>query len=322
MGVVSRARKIVRFKEDLEHVKLFRKSDKPQVVSQKHVMNDDLAHRPVVVACRGAVPPFTQTFEDNECVFKCPCMTTNGDLVVHLKDIRICNSSASAVGYIVVKNLAFKKTVACRFTLDNWTTQSEVGAEYVHCTQRMDKGQDLFRFSLPIQDYGSIGENDLEFCVRYTVNGEEFWDNNTSKNYRVCFSMKYDDSGGRRPCGGAEHGTETQEQVHAGQGHKGSKISHHHKTPGKPLHRGSMTKIGSDSIVPKLYTSEQFLQIGALARRYNFSSALNDVAKSGVRGKTDRLVPVMRTGPSIKRAGMAVEVNKTIGGGSMLHAVK
>lgn len=306
----------------MEHVRLFRKSDEPQVVSQHQSGKNDLGVRPLVVACGDAVPPFIPRFERAEYMFKSPVAAIHEDSLIHLNEIRIGNNPISAVGFAVVKNLAFEKHVACRFTLDGWTTQSEVAAEYVYPIRDTDSGRDLFKFTLPLTDYSRIGENELEFCIRYAANGQEFWDNNDSNNYRVSFDIKYQNNGDKRPDGNAKPRTETYGTVHVGEGDKWSKIRRHQKTSGKPLHNSTTREIWSFNSPPLHCTFGQILQIGALAHRYDFSAALTAVGKSGVRRKGEQLVPVMKTGPSIIRGGLGAKGAKPIGSGLMPHAIK
>ncbi|KAI9569385.1 carbohydrate-binding module family 21 protein [Boletus coccyginus] len=124
-------------------------------------------------------------------------------------------------GFILVRNLAFEKHVAIRFTLDDWQTVSEVGAHYVDslshppsqvlssrspCTQedttpQSGRGWDRFTFTIRLEDYAhSLSTRTLWLVARYHTNsifpapgssqygpGGEWWDNNDGGNYRVGF---------------------------------------------------------------------------------------------------------------------------------------
>lgn len=126
-------------------------------------------------------------------------------------------------GTLLVRNLAYEKHVAVRFTLDEWQTVSEVRAQYVTSVPSLppvfsrsslskttvgdlvalgtDKcGWDRFSFLIRLEDYThSLGSRVLWLAARYRVNstylsptdvsgpGGEWWDNNNGGNYRVAF---------------------------------------------------------------------------------------------------------------------------------------
>ncbi|KAG1748803.1 carbohydrate-binding module family 21 protein [Suillus occidentalis] len=123
-------------------------------------------------------------------------------------------------GTLLVRNLAYEKHVAVRFTLDEWQTVSEVRAQYVTSVPSLplaftrskptvgdlvalgtDKcGWDRFSFLIRLEDYAhSLGSRVLWLAARYRVHstyptpadvsggGGEWWDNNNGGNYRVAF---------------------------------------------------------------------------------------------------------------------------------------
>ncbi|KAH9897637.1 hypothetical protein C8Q73DRAFT_641564 [Cubamyces lactineus] len=122
-------------------------------------------------------------------------------------------------GTVLVRNLSFEKTVAVRFTLDEWQTTSEVLCKHVvslpglpppfprartmgDVAGNIATGQaveeeketsgpawDRFSFTIRLEDYeAKLSERTLYLVVRYNPSsGGEYWDNNDSKNYRVGF---------------------------------------------------------------------------------------------------------------------------------------
>ncbi|TBU38906.1 hypothetical protein BD309DRAFT_902684 [Dichomitus squalens] len=122
-------------------------------------------------------------------------------------------------GTILVRNVAFEKTVAVRFTLDDWQTTSEVMCKHVvslpglpppfprartmgDVAANIATGQteddqkeglgpawDRFSFTIRLEDYETkLSERTLYLVVRYNPgSGGEWWDNNDGANYRVGF---------------------------------------------------------------------------------------------------------------------------------------
>ena len=95
------------------------------------------------------------------------------------------------IGTVAVQNIAFNKLVVARFTLDYWKTTSEIVAEYNNDPRSPPKdGCDRFSFSIKLSDSANIDKKTLLLCVRYAVNGQDYWDNNNGLNYQVDFSTK------------------------------------------------------------------------------------------------------------------------------------
>lgn len=80
-------------------------------------------------------------------------------------------------GYVRVTNIAYHKKVQVRWTTDAWHRHQDTECTYSHTLQ--DSNTDCFTFKLPIS-----GEQ-LELALLYTVNGQVYWDNNGSRNYKV-----------------------------------------------------------------------------------------------------------------------------------------
>ncbi|KAI0095174.1 putative phosphatase regulatory subunit-domain-containing protein [Irpex rosettiformis] len=118
-------------------------------------------------------------------------------------------------GTVLVRNLAFEKNVAVRFTLDDWQTTSEVTCKHVvslpglpppfPSESRVSKtvgdaaaclgheeeekpAWDRFSFTIRLEDYETkLAERTIYLVARYICPAGEFWDNNDTKNYRVGF---------------------------------------------------------------------------------------------------------------------------------------
>jgi hypothetical protein len=102
-------------------------------------------------------------------------------------------------GTVRVRNIAFEKRVAARFTSDDWTTVSEVFARYTgpaisgahhHHGDGDDDKWDRFAFSISLEvcTPHRAGASSFTFllAVRFTAPGVgEWWDNNGGNNFRV-----------------------------------------------------------------------------------------------------------------------------------------
>ncbi|KAK3334501.1 putative phosphatase regulatory subunit-domain-containing protein, partial [Neurospora tetraspora] len=109
------------------------------------------------------------------------------------------------IGSVAVVNLAFQKSVTCRFTLDYWKTTSEVSAEYMSEIVPPDSplGQDRFNFTIKLSDMANLESKTLYFCIRYNVNGQEYWDSNNGMNFQIDFRKKALPANGKKGAIGA-----------------------------------------------------------------------------------------------------------------------
>lgn len=108
---------------------------------------------------------------------------------VRVERLFLSSDKTTLVGVCAVQNIAFQKQVVVRFTLDYWKTTSEVTAEYNNDTRnRPTDGCDRFNFHIKLTDQANLDNKTLLLCVRYNVGGQEFWDNNNSRNFQVDFT--------------------------------------------------------------------------------------------------------------------------------------
>lgn len=103
------------------------------------------------------------------------------------------------IGQIAVKNISFTKIVKIRYSFDNWFTIVNVDAKYTSDIPRVLKraGYDRFIFQLStpvlLSMYFKTNSNFLnstpnfEFCIKYSAGGQDYWDNNHSRNYKLSF---------------------------------------------------------------------------------------------------------------------------------------
>lgn len=181
--------KAVHFNEDIEQVRHFLQVDRPIAVSANS--------SPVETYEEDGEYPFDNRSKEPEWDIKLanfPAIDTyeRQTMPVRVERIFLASDHKTLVGTVACANISFHKTVVARFTLDYWKTTSEVVAEYNHDVRKKQKddGCDRFNFNIKLADQANLESKTLLLCVRYQVNGQEFWDNNNSINYQVDFTKK------------------------------------------------------------------------------------------------------------------------------------
>jgi hypothetical protein len=108
---------------------------------------------------------------------------------VHVECLFLSSDGSTLVGTVAVQNISFQKLVVVRFTLDDWRTTSEMVSIYTKDAQAPSSDScDRFIFHMDLSDVASIGTKLLQLCVRYSVNGRDYWDNNDNMNYHIEFT--------------------------------------------------------------------------------------------------------------------------------------
>ncbi|PGH09053.1 hypothetical protein AJ79_05782 [Helicocarpus griseus UAMH5409] len=186
--------KAVHFDSNLEHIRHFLQVDKPLAVSagSSPVENyDGDSEFPFGLDDKQSSRLKTYEWEvrianfpdDNEARRTKP---------VRLERIFLSSDNKNLVGVVSVANISFQKHVVARFTSDYWKTTSEVVAEYNNDVRRKqtNDGYDRFNFNIHLADMGNLETKRMFICIRYDVDGHEFWDNNNMMNYHVDFLKK------------------------------------------------------------------------------------------------------------------------------------
>ncbi|KAF2477502.1 protein phosphatase regulator [Lindgomyces ingoldianus] len=189
--------KAVHFNEDIEQVRHFLQVDRPIAVSagsspvetydseSEYPFGYDEGYKPSVPEWEIKLANFpSDTFERKT-------------MPVRVDRIFLASDHKTLVGNVAVANLAFHKLVVARFTLDYWKTTSEVVAEFNQDVRKKqtNDGYDRFNFNIKLADQANLASKTLLLCVRYNVNGQEYWDNNGSMNYQVDFIKKTNQKG-------------------------------------------------------------------------------------------------------------------------------
>lgn len=194
--------KAVHFDAHLEHVRHFLHQEKPSAVSagSSPVESYDGESEfpfPGEDAFRPREPPFE--WEINLPNFP-KDLEARKHLPARVERVCLSNDNKNLIGTVAVTNMSFQKSVVVRFTLDYWETVSEVTAEFnsdVRKKQR-EEGIDRFIFNIKLVDQVNLERKILFFCVRYTVGGQEFWDNNHGFNFQVDFNKKAKPQNGKK----------------------------------------------------------------------------------------------------------------------------
>lgn len=192
--------KAVHFDAHLEHIRHFLQVDKPLAVSA--------GSSPIAAYDNESEFPFDESppFEWSIVVSNFPAETPlRLAYPVRVERVFLSSDNKNLVGSVSVSNLAFQKTVVARFTLDYWKTTSEVVAEFNHDIRqpRQTDGRDRFNFNIKLADLANLEAKTMFFCVKYTVNGKEYWDNNNSTNFQVDFRKKDKPRNGKNGPNGA-----------------------------------------------------------------------------------------------------------------------
>ncbi|KAE8375376.1 putative phosphatase regulatory subunit-domain-containing protein [Aspergillus bertholletiae] len=180
--------KAVHFDSQLEHIRHFLQLDKPQAVSAGGSPVDDYESEESFPFNKDQ--PTTTSFEWDIRLPNFPRdVSARTHQRVRLERLFLSSDKDTLVGVVAVANLAFHKHVAARFTFDHWKTISEVIAEYSDDVRRkqVHDGYDRFCFSIKLDEQANLEKKTMFLCVRYYVNGQEYWDNNRAMNYQITF---------------------------------------------------------------------------------------------------------------------------------------
>lgn len=199
--------KAVHFDSHLEHVRHFLQVDRPLAVSagSSPVDNYDSDNEypfPGDERTPVRTPPYEWEIAVTNFPVESPARKT---LPVRLERVWLSTDQKCLIGSVIVANLAFHKMVTCRFTLDYWKTTSEVTAEYMSeiRPRESSEGHDRFNFTIKLSDLANLEAKTLYFCIRYNVNGQEYWDNNGGTNFQVDFTKKMLPQNGKKGVIGA-----------------------------------------------------------------------------------------------------------------------
>lgn len=198
--------KIVHFDVNLEQVRHFLYSEKPSAVSspshdyttrpQFHWGSTDSESESDSDEEEDPRLGYQRYLDRTEWQISLPNFTApnvnNESRPVYVENLFLTTDKNKLIGHVAVKNFAFEKHVSIKYTLDNWKTITELVAEYNDDVRRKHRsaGYDRFSFVITMADLpqqATTGTKSLFFCVRYSCNNAEYWDNNHIANYQIDF---------------------------------------------------------------------------------------------------------------------------------------
>jgi hypothetical protein len=199
-NALSANRKRVRFKDiggQLESVCVYPHSDGDSEVSSDDDDYDDISLRMLRASIATASAPAVP-LEVADIISRIPSPHTplTRDTKVRLESISFVSGRLEQGqplllrGIVRVRNVAYEKLVSVPYTLDGWTTASEVRAHYVDATARGAPAAWRYgtwdRFAFTISLALRAPPCTLLLAVRFAVaDVGEWWDNNGGEDFRI-----------------------------------------------------------------------------------------------------------------------------------------
>ncbi|KAJ2104692.1 hypothetical protein GGI16_002672 [Coemansia sp. S142-1] len=169
--------RFVHFDTQLEHTRLFYKSDSPKSAAcdpaPASQIHDTAPHTAYAAAAPLRLVPVRRPASS---------LVPYEDAPVVLESVEL--AGLALTGCIKVHNLAYEKAVTVRLTRDNWRTAEDVPATYLRSIVGADRRRPgVDRFAFTISCASTAAPTTISMCVCYRVSGQEHWDNNKGANY-------------------------------------------------------------------------------------------------------------------------------------------
>lgn len=166
---------------ELTQVKVFNAGDDPSVplhVLSRLAINSDLccSRQDLEFTLQCLVPDFLPPIEAADFGERL------GRQLVCLE--RVTCSDLGISGTVRVRNVAFEKQVAVRYTFSDWRSTHEAVARW-RGPAGSEGTEDVFAFGFPVPPFLLARGSHVHFAVRYRVAGAEYWDNNDGRDYSL-----------------------------------------------------------------------------------------------------------------------------------------
>ncbi|KAI7899622.1 putative phosphatase regulatory subunit-domain-containing protein [Cokeromyces recurvatus] len=180
----TKPKKSVRFHdEQLEQVRYFYKTQSPDAVKED--------------------PPLMNTTVDDYKLLQpnWPSRNSlfyNSDTKIRMESVQLADGSCEQMaenkhviqGRCRAFNLSFHKLVSIRYTFDLWRSYEETTGVFRESIPSTSNTWDRFDFSIPFEAKNTC--QTLYLALRYTVDNQEFWDNNNGLNYEIIISPNHE----------------------------------------------------------------------------------------------------------------------------------
>jgi len=156
--------------------------------------------------------------DDTTSTIPSPFPSPNANILLESLLLSSAESIPVLTGFLIVRNIAYEKVVAVRFTMDNWQTTSEVLARHapslalttapptVSRGSKDDDMWDRFAFTIRLEGYAfKLQERVMWLVARYATAGGEWWDNNEGHDYRIGFKPVHPVSVSPNTCSTFQH---------------------------------------------------------------------------------------------------------------------
>ncbi|KAM9907623.1 hypothetical protein OXX79_000849 [Metschnikowia pulcherrima] len=104
---------------------------------------------------------------------------------VYLQSVFLTADKTSLELLVMCQNLAFEKSLSVKLTFNDWHS-SLIFNSATYTKSFSSVNFDQFKFTIPLAHLPSLVNT--QFCIKYSVSGTTFWDNNNSKNYTFSLS--------------------------------------------------------------------------------------------------------------------------------------
>jgi hypothetical protein len=112
---------------------------------------------------------------------------------IHMENVQLVDGDSNTMsdnqfvleGRCKALNLSAEKYVHIRYTLDLWKSFQEVQAQFQEST---NNNWERFHFHIPID--ATLETKTIYMALRYSVDGQDYWDNNDGKNYEIQIKPK------------------------------------------------------------------------------------------------------------------------------------
>ncbi|RCH97942.1 protein phosphatase 1, regulatory subunit [Rhizopus azygosporus] len=166
-------KKSVRFNPDLEQTTYFYKTQPPKAIHIKDVIR---AEDYTMTQINWPNKTRLLLYNDNKIRME-QIQLTDGDY----QDIE--RNQFMMEGRCRALNISYQKTISVRYTFDLWSTYHETVSVFKESIASTSNTWDRFTFTIPIQASNQV--QTVYFALRYTVDGQEYWDNNNGLNYQI-----------------------------------------------------------------------------------------------------------------------------------------